>query len=384
MVDPKLLEFCESEIQTKTISAVIECGSNSKAATILRRDRRCVDKVVNRVKNNAAKRGYSPDNDMRHTSPSTHLVKGVSTLYDEDGNVKSQWVKTDLQKQNELQSIETAIQEYSEELTGKAPKIPKPKTNNADLLVSYNVGDAHFGMYAWHEETGKDFDTDIASRELKEAFGRLVAMAPPAETALILELGDFMHYDNESQTTSRSGNSLDGDTRLERVFKCALDAMNHLVSLTLQKHKKVLVRCVRGNHNDVTSIGIKYALWAFWKDERRVTIELSPALMWFHEFGQNLIMATHGDKCKPSNFGAIMAHDQREAWGRTKYHYAWHGHFHSKAVIDLPGCRVEGFTNLAPNDAWHHDQGYRSPQEITMVMIDKNRGEVGRVIERPE
>ena len=48
------------------------------------------------------------------------------------------------------------------------------------------------------------------------------------------------------------------------------------------------------------------------------------------------------------------------------------------------GCIVEGFTNLAPNDYWHTAEGYNSPQEMTMVVYHKNRGEIRRSIERPQ
>ena len=50
---------------------------------------------------------------------------------------------------------------------------------------------------------------------------------------------------------------------------------------------------------------------------------------------------------------------------------------------DSAGIRVEGFSNLAPNDAWHNEQGYLSPQEMTMIVYHKDRGEIRRSIERP-
>ena len=49
---------------------------------------------IERLRTNAAKRGYSPEHDMNHVVPKGYKVKGVSTFYNDEGNPVAQWVKS--------------------------------------------------------------------------------------------------------------------------------------------------------------------------------------------------------------------------------------------------------------------------------------------------
>jgi hypothetical protein len=384
MIDESLLEFCTTERQKQHVKAKIEHRTAMQAAESLGITKRSLQKSLQQIKINAAKRGWSPQHDMHHSVPDGFVAKGVSTLYDDEGNVKVQWVKSALTQQDKLDAMTKAIEEMALNNAGLAPKVSKPRKRLAqDELACYLIGDAHMGMYAWGDETGNDFDCEIASRDLKYAFDRLVQNAPDSDTALILNLGDFFHFDNQEQTTRASGHSLDGDTRLERVFAIGITVMNYMVKRALEKHKKVICRNVRGNHDDIMSMALKFQMEAYWKNEKRVTIEMSPAPCWIYEFGKVGLLITHGHAPKPNKLPEVFAGMHPELWGRTKHRYALHGHFHSKMTHDSAGIRVEGFSNLAPNDAWHNEQGYLSPQEMTMVVYHKERGEIRRSIERP-
>ena len=168
-----------------------------------------------------ARRGWSPENDMTHTVPDGFAVKGVSTLYDAEGNVRSQWVKSSAEN-DRLQMLADAVATIAEPFRGESDATPGPDRSNDDLLCVYPMGDPHLGMYAWAEETGSDFDLDIAERNLVRAVDHLVDLAPDASSALIINLGDFFHADNQSNKTSRSGNVLDVDTRWAKVLRAGI------------------------------------------------------------------------------------------------------------------------------------------------------------------
>src|SRR3970040_236681 len=102
---------------------------------------------------------------MTRTVPDGFTAKGVSTLYREDGTVAAQWVKS-TQAPGALESaMRTVVDAMCEDVRALAKPITCPKYNLARSLSSYNVGDAHFGLYAWHKEAGEDFDTDVASSD---------------------------------------------------------------------------------------------------------------------------------------------------------------------------------------------------------------------------
>ena len=240
------------------------------------------------------------------------------------------------------------------------------------------MGDPHFGMYAWGEECGDDFDLKIAERITYAAIDQLVASAPRAKHALIVELGDFFHADNSQNRTEASGHALDVDTRFARVLQIGLRAMVYVIGATLRKHDRVTVRIVQGNHDTHSSSALALALDAHFRAERRVTIDLSPAPRWYFRFGKTLIGATHGHQCRPKNLPAAMASERARDWGETEFRYFYYGHVHHRNVTEHPGCVTESFRTLAPRDAWHAGQGYSAGRDMTAIVHHRKFGEVER------
>ena len=68
-----------------------------------------------------------------------------------------------------------------------------------------------------NEEAGEDFDLDIAEGSLVAAVDHLVALAPPSDIGVLINLGDFFHTDTMKNQTARSTNALDVDTRWLKI-----------------------------------------------------------------------------------------------------------------------------------------------------------------------
>jgi hypothetical protein len=373
----KLKEFCNTESQLRKLEAVIEHGSNRKAAKALGVQPSCVDKSMETIRRRAAKRGHAPDHDMQHTTPDGFEVSGVSTMYDDEGNVKLQWVKT---KQEAEKLLELALEATKDAFTEiKVPRIKAPKKFDAkNLLTVYPMGDPHIGMYAWAEEAGEDFDVKIAERNLVTATERLVACAPASEHALIVNVGDFYHSDTMDNRTSRSGHALDVDTRWANVLRVGVRAMRSCIEAALRKHKKVHVINEIGNHDDHTAQVLTLALTMAYEDNPRVTFDESPGRFHYYRFGKVLIGVTHGDTVKPDKLGGIMATDRALDWGETHRRYWYTGHIHTRNTFELPGCEVESFRTLAAKDAWTASMGYRSGRDMYCIVIHEEFGEIER------
>ena len=135
-----------TERQGQIIDAVIKHGSQAKAATALGINHRGLERTLKRAKEQAAKQGWSPQHNYVHSVPNTHIVKGVSTFYDEDGKPIRQWVKSDLKKESQ----EAALQAFADGLMEDLPKYkPTPRKPIKDLpeqLTAIVIGDAHIGM----------------------------------------------------------------------------------------------------------------------------------------------------------------------------------------------------------------------------------------------
>lgn len=363
--------------QAQFIDAINEAGSIRGAARKMAVTPNTLREAIASVKKKAAIQGFTPEDNQKFVQ-SPLVLKGKSTLYGPEGEKKLEWVKTSLDREQATQAIIEWVNWLCEDARGLAPIIKPPAHRDSDLLAVYPMGDPHFGMYAWGKETGEPFDLVIAERDLRAAIDRLVACAPDAETALLLELGDFFHADNNTARTPQSGAQLDVDTRWQRVMQVGLRTMIYCIVRLLAKHKNVIVRIVKGNHDPHSSVALALALDAYFTNEKRVEIDLTPNVFWYYRHGKSLIGATHGDTCKPDVLPGVMASDQPEDWGKTEFRYFYHGHIHHDSVKEFPGCMIESFRTLAAKDAWHSSKGYRSGRDMKVIVHHKDFGEVER------
>jgi len=292
---------------------------------------------------------------------------------DAEGKIKAMWtrrVRSQAARQEMfLQAVKKVIAKYT-----RPPRIKIPTRLNKDLLAVYPLGDPHVGLYAWEQETGNAFDLQICERIMKAAIDDLVARAPAAETALLVDLGDFFHADNASNQTARSGNVLDVDTRWGKVFETGIRIMAYQIEALLKKHRYVRVIVEIGNHDDHTSVALMRTVQALFHHEPRVSFDDSPQKFHYFVFGNTLIGVTHGDTVKMKDLPGIMATDRAKDWGKTRYRFWLVGHVHHHKSEEFPGATVEYFRTLAARDAWHHNSGYRALRDQQVWTIDREYG----------
>jgi hypothetical protein len=136
-----------------------------------------------------------------------------------------------------------------------------------------------------------------------------------------------------------------------------------------------------GNHDDYTALMLAIVTDAYFRDEPRVTVDLSPARFHYYRFGKCLIGVTHGDArgaSKAQDLESIMAADRARDWGETEHRMWWTGHIHHRRAQDVRGATCEAFRTLASSDAWAAGEGYRSRAEMTAITLHRQWGEVAR------
>lgn len=376
-VDEKLCEWATPR-QAEIIRAVIEHRSFRAAARALKADDRYVRKTVAVVSRRAALAGYAPQADMHKPTAAPFIVKGTSTLYDERGNQKLQWVKTMLDQSQVEQAIRDWIENLTQEAKGLSPLVRPPARSNADLLAVYPMGDPHFGLYAWGAEAGDDFDLAKAERLTIGALDSLVAAAPPARDAIILPLGDFFHADDQTNRTPAHQNQLDVDSRYAKVVQVGIRALRHCILRALERHQRVTVRVEPGNHDPHAKWALALALAAYFDNNPRVAVDTSPGKFWFYRHGKVLIGSTHGDTVKMDDMPGVMAAERPQDWGVTKHRYMYAGHVHTDNRKEYKGCTVETFRTLAARDAWAAGHGYRAGRDMRLIIHDAEHGEIAR------
>lgn len=373
MIDPQLASYATVR-EMEYLEAVEKHGSQRAAAKALKVDSKTLRAALQRVQARAAKQTASQHQDV-NAIPDGFAIIGTSTLTKTADGL--QWVKTAADKQRQEQILREFADSLAQGVKGLSPITKAPAATADDLLCVFPWGDPHFGMYAWWQDAGADFDLDIAERLTCGAVDRLVSSAPEGSTGILLNLGDMFHADNQKNVTN-SGHQLDVDGRWAKVQQVGLRAKIHCIRRMLEKHSKVIVRINKGNHDGHSSYALALMLSCYFHNEPRVEVDLSPSLCWYYQFGKVLLGSTHGDTIKGKDMLSVMAADKPQEWGQTTHRYWYVGHVHHKDVKEYPGGLVEYVRTLAARDAWHQGQGYRAGRDMQLIVHHREHGEIER------
>lgn len=324
-----------------------------------------------------ALRGLSPEHDMTHSVPDGFSVAGVSSLYNKEGKLAAQWVKSKQDDARREAMLQAAGQAFAQNIRRVAP-VPAPTTTSPELLSCYVVTDYHLGMLSWGEETGADWDLKIAEEMLVRWFSAAIAAAPAADTGLLCQLGDFLHYDSFEAVTPTSKHLLDADGRFPKLVRTCIRVLRRVIDLLLAKHKHVHVIMAEGNHDMSSSVWLREWFSALYEGETRITVDLSPDPYYAYKVGDVSLFFHHGHKRKPSNVSEVLAAKFRKMLGQTKFSYAHLGHLHHIDQKEGNLMVVEQHRTLAASDAYSSRAGWMSGRDATVITYHKRFGEVSR------
>lgn len=336
-------------------------------------------RAIEKRKANLVRKGWSPEHDMTHIVPDGFKLRGTSSLYKE--GVKApvlQWVKTSCDEQRQREVMQAAIEAMAEDLPRMAFARP-PAACNADLLNCYVVTDYHLGLLSWHEETGADYDLNIAEQQLVAWFATAISMAPDAEIGVFAQLGDYLHWDGLDAVTPASKHLLDADTRFQKLVRVAIRVTRRVVDMLLTKHQRVHVLMAEGNHDTASSIWLREWFSAIYENEPRITVDRSPDPYYCVEHGQTSLFFHHGHKKKPASVSDVFVAKFRDVFGRTQHSYAHLGHLHHVDIKENNLMIVEQHRTLAAPDAYASRGGWISGRDAKVITYHKKYGEVGRL-----
>jgi hypothetical protein len=313
--------------------------------------------------------------------PDTHFLGKVTAQVEPDGRVSRKWVRVLPGANPEL--VAQKLVERFEEMQYAVPVIPAPETFADEYLNLCPLADLHMGLMTWALETGENWDLKIARRVYTTCISRLMARMPAAGTCVILGGGDQMHADNNTNRTPNSGHTLDVDGRYDKVVEVTQELFLDIISMALQRHAKVIVRILKGNHDEHATTAIVGFLRGAFRNNPRVDILTSPSKFWHHQHGLTMLAATHGDMAKPKQMPGIMAARWSEMWGATKFRYAhcFHVHHRERLKDESGGAIVDTYTSPAPQDAWHYGMGFISSRLFEAATYSKFTGWNGNIVE---
>jgi hypothetical protein len=371
-------------VQAEYINGLKEHGSCEAVARATGLHKSTVAQTLATLRKRAAVRGFAPEHQMTKPVPDGFTVKGVSTLYGPEGDIKAQWVKSRVDEVQLEQRIREAFASLQDEIP-KAKLIPPTKAaRSADLLNLHIVTDYHLGMKAWHEETGEDWDLAIAEDLLIRWFTAAIANAPAASTGVLAQLGDFLHWDGMEAVTPTSNHVLDADTRFQKVVRVAIRSLRRIVAMMLQKYERVHFIIADANHDPASGVWLREMFAAFYENEPRLVVDNSADTYYCIEHGLTSLFFHHGHKKKVDSVDDVFVAKFREVFGRTKFSYGHQGHMHHDHRVESNLMTVEQHRTMAAKDAYSSRGGWMSGRGAPVISYSAKFGEVARQVYTPE
>ena len=342
------------------------------------------DRVIRIRKAKLAKKGVGHGRDVSHLVPDGYKIKGTSSLVDEFGNTKLQWVKTDTDAERQVELMKAVVEGMKSEITPVAPVKAARAKRDDKLLNLYTVSDFHLGMLAWADESGDDWDMKIAEDLFSRWFDAAFQKAPDAGTGVINLLGDFAHFDSLDAVTPASGNVLDADTRYQKLVRYMIRMVRRVVDMALVKHKNVRLLIVQGNHDESGMIWLAEMFSTLYDNEPRVFVDTSPDVYKMVRHGKTTLFFHHGHKARFDAIEPVMIAKFRKAFGESVYSYAHVGHLHHQKIVESRNMIVEQHRTLAAKDAYASRGGWMSGRSANVITYSAEYGEVARLTISPE
>ncbi|MBQ2263280.1 MAG: hypothetical protein II336_18200 [Loktanella sp.] len=262
-----------------------------------------------------------------------------------------------------------------------APPITPPENVMADLCSVFPLMDVHLGLHAWGRETGgDDYDLKLALSDMRHAFAKVMAITPPSDTAVLIIGGDFFHADNNNAETPASRHKLDVDGRFDKVVDGGITILVETIDRLLTRHASVIVRALRGNHDENAFRILRVGLAAWYRNEPRVTVDAGPRDLFMYQWGRCALFAHHGDKAKPQQ-AALYVSDVCPFWSETRHRHFLTGHVHHDQAKDVGPLRWESLRAFCPPDAYAASMGYGARRALQSLTFHKQDGLVLRAMD---
>lgn len=231
--------------------------------------------------------------------------------------------------------------------------------NAREHMLHIDMPDLHVAKLAWADETGHaSYDTKLAEQVFDDALSALIERTKAFKFKQVLfPIGnDLLNADNKQNMTTR-GTVQDSDSRYPKSFGVVRRMMTRAID-RLREIAPVTALMIPGNHDTLAVWHLGDSLECFFHNTPDVTIDNAPTSRKYHQFGKVMLMITHGDKGKRSDYPLLMATERPQMFGETVHRECHTGHLHTLRVQEHHGVRVRISPALCPPDAWHAEQGY--------------------------
>lgn len=332
-------------------------------------------------------------------------------------DVQFWWYKTQrasiFVRRKDFVSYDNIREDAIKEMQKYAPKYKYPKLPKLSVptLQIFPRADDHFGKLTTVEETGMNYNLEVARKRSEQGSAQMLAYGQPfnVQNYAVVIGNDVMHVDNtRSSTTAGTGQDTDGT--LFTMFDAAKASYIALIE-RLAVTGNVYLFFVPSNHDWVSGRFLADSIGSWFHKNPRVHLggegwwNLKTRHRKYMVFGENLIMFSHGDGAKEKDLHWHLADEAKEAWAKTTFRYVYLGHIHHKdrksqgygrpnalekdyvGLTQIQASQgrdpqrevyIEYVRSQSATDGWHDRNGYTSKAAVESFIHHPTNGQIAR------
>jgi hypothetical protein len=344
-------------------------------------------------------RNFSQENVFSNTLTEA----GFGKLIWKDGWLKSDGASIRIVNPDHFEEFQNGWSDFLEDVKSHAIQYPPGAVAKGDRLVVIDPADVHIGKLCAKEETGYDYDIEIARERMLKGIVELMSEIPEDTISQIVFVAgnDILHTDNTTRGTTK-GTPQDTDGQWWQMFKTAklayVSAIDYLRDIAPVK----VIHCP-SNHDFMSGFMLADSLESWYNNADNVTFDSGIQQRKYLVYGANLIGFSHGDGAKHSELQFLMTKEARNYISSTRYRYFYIHHGHHKdrrkyqgkgvqsekdltslTVIDSEYTPPEDTVNVemvrspSPPDPWHAKKGYLNEQALEAFVHCPHKGQIGR------
>ena len=272
----------------------------------------------------------------------------------------------------ESMSVEAIKQEIEEFAAAHSPTVEKldhlkPWSTLNPIAYEISLPDIHYGKLHDLNLTQVEDQYMMVVKELVEKASGLDI------ERFVLPIGnDGMNSEGMRRTTTK-GTPQEESAGWKDTFRGYWQLMTMAIDY-LKEKAPVDIIVVSGNHDYERMFYAGDVLAGWYRNDANVTVDNTYSSRKYYEYGQNMLMFTHGDKEKPADMPLIMATENPEMFARTSHREVHCGHLHKEMVNEYRGIKVRFVPSICPNDEWHKQMGYEAKRTGQAYIWNKSKG----------
>jgi len=149
-----------------------------------------------------------------------------------------------------------------------------------------------------------------------------------------------------------------------------------IITTMLKKAHNVHILYVPGNHDEYVGWHLIKWLTAYFRNDPRLSFDITPNYRKYVKYNSNGIMFNHGDAIKPEKLASLFPIEFKKHWSDCENYYIFTGDKHHQFSKDING--IQFFQLPACSDAvskWDDKNGYvTSKAELVSFVINKYTG----------